>query len=136
MPVDLARSRSLASRPVPKRLGWRVSDQPGDHGTLHQQPRRHQHPSEASPRASNDRVESTGKKPPRSPSWADLDHNLYLDRLPLNQARPGQSHLGGPTYLARDNQASRTCENDLNVIGHLRRAVLAAYGEWFRMLLL
>jgi len=90
----------------PKRLGWRVSDQPGGHGTLHQQARRHEHPSEASPRASNDRAESTGKKPPRSPSWADLDHNPHLDRLPLNQARPGQSHLGGPTYLARDSGAA------------------------------
>ena len=89
----------------PKRLGcpFCVSDQPGGHGTLHQQARRHEHPSEASPRASNDRAESTGNKPPQSPSWADLDHNLHLDRLPLNQARPGQSHLGGPTYLARDS---------------------------------
>jgi hypothetical protein len=49
-----------------------------------------------------------------------LDHNLHLDPLPLNQARPGQSRHGGPTYLARDRGA-------LN--GSLRRVVLLLAGS-------
>lgn len=48
-------------------------------------------PERSLPRASNDRAGSSGKKPPRTPPWADLEHNLHLDPLPLNQARPGQN---------------------------------------------
>jgi hypothetical protein len=32
---------------------------------------------------------------PRTPSRADLDHDLHLDRLPLNQAHPGHRFSGG-----------------------------------------
>jgi hypothetical protein len=45
-----------------------------------------------------------------------LDHNLRLDPLPLNQARPGQRRYGGPTYLARDmGQPSGDARSDIQI---------------------
>jgi hypothetical protein len=81
---------------------WRRRSGPRRH-TLHQHARRHEHRSETTPRPGNDRARSTGKKFSRTRSQASLGDERHLDRLPLNQARPGQSHHVGPTYLARDN---------------------------------
>ena len=62
-------------------------------------------PIETLPRVSNDRAGSTGTGSSSSAGfWAYSDDSRHLDRLPLNQARPGGSCHSGPNYPAPDRR--------------------------------
>jgi hypothetical protein len=66
---------------------------------------------QAAPRVANGWATLTGKKAFRPRSRPELDGHRQLDRLPLDQARPGQSHHLRPTYLAPDKD-SLFCRNE------------------------
>ncbi len=73
---------------------WPVQHRSHRHGAGHP-PRQHGH----------NRAEFNGKNAIGRAHRPTLGGKASLDRLPSNQAHPGQRRGGGPTYLARDNLA-------------------------------
>jgi hypothetical protein len=103
----------LGACPVPDKSAGCQSDQPirvclpairsaelpvegrcrcGHHRNLHEHACRQRVPGTT---ASDDRARSTGTKSSPTRSQADLDGRRRLDRLPLNQARPGSATVAG-----------------------------------------